>query len=202
MMFVRAIALLAAATVSATSVQAQEIFDNKTLGISASKPKTWVTITDTQNRANISKLKMSNAEFQKYVLKHARAPIFAITKHREPYDDLNPSVKITVRPLGRVTKDSILSFAAVVARALAKNIGGAIKIETPKLVQISGFPGAYTSIDYTLKTQAGLSFPTRSQIWLVMKGQLLVMIGAGTRIDEATGSRKEIQEIINTIRLY
>ena len=144
---------------------------------------------------------MTDAEFQSLVIKLSSAPIFMISKYREPYDDLNPSVKITVRPAGRVNSGSLLAVAKSTVAVVAKMVGKVDSIEGPKSLQFSGFPAAYAVIDFTLETQDGRQFPTQSQMWFVLKGDLLFMVGAGTRQDEMTGSRQEVQRVIDSIRL-
>jgi len=198
--FIAAMALILSCAV-ATTVPAQELYENKTLGLSVQKPAKWFFLTDKQNRSNIARTKMSDAEFQSFVRKNSSAPIFMITKYRMPYDDLNPSVKITARPAGRVNARNLLAVAKNTAGAIANRVGKVDAIEGPKSLQISGFPAAYVAIDYTLGTQEGGQFPTKSQMWFVLKGDVLFIVGAGTRQDEKTGSRKEVQQVIDSIRL-
>ncbi len=186
---------------SATNATAQELFEYKTLGLKVEKPKSWHVLTDAQNRENLARTQMSDAEFQAYVQKHARAPIFAITKYREPYNDLNPSIKITIRPAGGINKQNLLTVTKQVVTSMMGRVGKVQAMENPKLLSMSGFPATYTSVDYTLKTQDGLQFPVKSQMWFILKKELLVMVGAGTRQDEKTGSRQEIQKVIDSIRL-
>jgi hypothetical protein len=40
-----------------------------------------------------------------------------------------------------------------------------------------------------------------SELWIVPRGDYFFMIGAGTRQDEKTGTRKEIQEILKTVKI-
>jgi hypothetical protein len=56
-------------------------------------------------------------------------------------------------------------------------------------------------INYSLQASDGRTFPTTSEMWIVPKGDYFFMIGAGTRQDEKTGSRKEIQQIVDSIKV-
>ncbi len=56
-------------------------------------------------------------------------------------------------------------------------------------------------IDYSLTIPDGRFFPTASELWIVPRGDYFFMIGAGTRQDEKTGSRKEILKILNSVEL-
>ena len=55
-------------------------------------------------------------------------------------------------------------------------------------------------IHYSLQVPDGRTFPTTSEMWIVPKGDYFFMIGAGTRQDEKTGSRREIQQIVDSIK--
>ena len=195
-----AVVIIVSCTLTNTAL-AQELYENKTLGLSVQKPAAWFFVTDKQNRDNIARTKMADAEFQALVLKLSSAPVFAITKYREPYDDLNPSVKITARPAGRVDAGNLLTVAKIAVAGIAAKVGKVASMEEPKSMQISGFPAAYAAIDFTLETQEGRQFATKSQLWIVLKDDLLFLIGAGTRQDERTGSRQEVQRVIDSIRL-
>ena len=201
MRIVAAVMALIFSCTLAITAHAQELYENKTLGLSVQKPAAWYFITDKQYRDNIARTKMTDAEFQSLMLKFSSAPVFAITKYRVPYDDLNPSVKITVRPAGRANARNLLTVTKIVVAGIAKMVGKVDSIEEPKSMQISGFPAAYAAIDFTLETQEGRQFPTKSQLWIVLKDDLLFLIGAGTRQDERTGSRQEVQWVIDSIRL-
>ena len=185
----------------ANTAPAQELYENKTLGLSVQKPATWYFLSDEQHRSNISRSKMTNAEFQSLVLKLSNAPIFAISKYRDPYDDLNPSVKIIARPAGSIKPGHLLGLAKIMAAIAAKKIGKVTRVKGPKSLQFSGFPAAYVVIDFTAENQDGRQFPTTSQMWFVLKDDLIFTVGATTRQDEKTGSRQEVQGVIDTIRL-
>jgi hypothetical protein len=56
-------------------------------------------------------------------------------------------------------------------------------------------------INYSLQIPDGRSFPTTSEMWIVPKGNYFYMIGAGTRQDEKTGSRREIRQILDSVKI-
>lgn len=43
------------------------------------------------------------------------------------------------------------------------------------------------------------ALPITSELWIIPRGDYFFMVGAGTRQDEKTGSRKEVESILNTI---
>ena len=74
-------------------------------------------------------------------------------------------------------------------------------VQTPIDTEVSGIRSSYMRVNYSAETPDGRLFPTTSELWIVPRGDYFFMIGAGTRQDERTGSRREIEEILSTIRI-
>jgi hypothetical protein len=77
-------------------------FKSVTVGFEVTKPQSWRFITAEQNLENLKRTKLSDEEFQRMMLKYATAPLVAMMKYPEPFDDLNPSYKVNVKPFGRL----------------------------------------------------------------------------------------------------
>ena len=180
---------------------AAEVFKNVTVGFELDKPASWHFITADQNLDNIKRTQMGDKEFQQMVQRYATAPLVAITKYPEPYDDLNPSFKVNIKPFGKfkgIDPKELLSMIATQFRNLFKDYTMA---QAPTDVKVSGITSGYMRVNYVLQTQTGREFPTTSELWIVPRGDYFFMIGAGTRQDEATGSRKEVAGILSTVRI-
>jgi len=72
-------------------------------------------------------------------------------------------------------------------------------VTLPTDTTVAGLKAAYLRIHYSLAIPDGRCFPTCSELWVVPRGRFFFMIGAGTRQDEATGTRSEIRAIINSL---
>jgi hypothetical protein len=180
--------------------QSAEIVSNTTVGIEATKPADWQHLTAEANAANIRAVEMDDKEFQEAVAKYATAPIIAFTKYAEPYPDINPSFKINMRPSGSFAGRSASDVLAVVIPSLKKAFSDAVVKQGPTETIVSGLPAAYVQLDYTMSA-GGMKFPTTSELWIVPRGNFFFMIGAGTRQDEATGTRAEIRSIIESLKI-
>ncbi|MCH8617172.1 hypothetical protein LZ016_13825 [Sphingomonas sp. SM33] len=170
------------------------------LGLSVFRPADWVTVTADQNSRNIRSVQMDDPEFQEMAARYANAPVFAIAKYPEPYADLNPSFKINVRPLGglaRLAPEDILTAALP---TFSRAFRDAQILEGPRSAQVSGRKAAYAKLAYTLRAN-DLAVPTISEIWVVPKGSIFFLIGAGTRADEKNGTRAEIRQIMDRLRI-
>jgi hypothetical protein len=135
------------------------------------------------------------------MLKYSTAPLVAIMKHPEPFDDLNPSIKVQTKPFGQlkgIDPKQILTMISGQMKSVFKDYS---ITQTPTDVVVSGVRSAYMRINYSLQIPDGRMFPTISELWIVPKDDYFFMIGAGTRQDESTGSRKEIQLIVESVKI-
>ena len=179
----------------------ENTFRSATVGFEVTKPESWQFLTAQQNLENLKRTKLSNEEFQQLMLKYATAPLVAMMKHPEPFDDLNPSLKVNVKPFGQLKgtdPKQILSMVSVQFASIFKDYE---VVEAPTDTQVSGIKSGYLRFNYSLQIPDGRTFPTTSELWIVPRGDYFFMIGAGTRQDEKTGTRKEIREILKTVKI-
>jgi hypothetical protein len=195
--------ILGAAALLAWQVTAAEkdTYTNPTLGFALTKPAEWHFMTAEQNAENLARTKLKDEEFQKLAQKYASAPMVAITKYEEPYDDLNPSLKVNVRPLGNFSADNPTAILEFMAKQLEAVFEDYKVITPPKETKVAGLKSAYLKVHFSMKIPDGRSFPTCSELWVVPRGKHFFMIGAGTRQDEKTGRREEIEKILATIKI-
>ena len=179
----------------------ENTFRSITAGFEVTKPASWQFLTAKQNLENLKRTKLSDEEFHKMMLKYATAPLVAMMKYPEPFDDLNPSLKVNVKPFGQlkgIDPKQILSMVSVQFASIFKDYQ---LVEGPSDREVSGIKSGYLRFNYSLQIPDGRTFPTTSELWIVPRGDYFFMIGAGTRQDEKTGTRKEIQEILKTVKI-
>ncbi|HXV80700.1 MAG TPA: hypothetical protein VEG60_12555, partial [Candidatus Binatia bacterium] len=165
------------------------------------KPASWQFVTAEQNLENLKNAKLNDEEFHQLMLKYATAPLVAMMRHPEPFDDLNPSFKVQIKPFGQlkgIDPKQILTMMSGQMKSVFKDFS---ITQAPTNVVVSGIESAYMRINYSLQIPDGRIFPTTSELWIVPKGNYFFMIGAGTRQDEATGSRKEIEQIVQSVKI-
>lgn len=193
------ILLIMALTLSRISF-AEEIFNNEKIGLEVTKPEAWVVLTAAENQKNLESIEYGSKGFKDLVLKYATIPVFAFSKYAEPYPDINPSFKINLRPAGKLVGLNAVQIASAIVPTLKRAFPEMITEQVPIAVTVSGFPAAYVRISYILSAN-GADFPTISELWIIPRGSHFFMIGAGTRQDETTGSRAEIQAIVDRIKI-
>jgi len=179
----------------------ENTFRSVSVGFEVTKPKSWQFLTAEQNLENLKRTKLSDEEFQQLMLRYATAPLVAMMKYPEPFDDLNPSLKVNVKPFGQlkgIDPKQILSMVSVQFGSIFQDYEA---VEGPTDTEVSGIKSGYLRFNYSLQIPDGRTFPTTSELWIVPRGDYFFMIGAGTRQDEKTGTRKEIQEILKTVKI-
>ena len=180
---------------------ADDTYRNPTAGFEITKPPEWQFVTAAQVQENLERTKLNDPEFHAAMLKYATVPMVAMMKYPEPYDDVNPSFKVNIKPLGQFKGKSTVDIVNFVLPQFERVFKDYVLVQTPLDVEVSGLKGTYFRITYSLETADGQSFPTSSELWIIPRGDYFFMIGAGTRQDEKTGSRSQIQDILRSVRI-
>lgn len=185
----------------AVAAKESDTFKNPTAGFEITKPAKWQFATAAQHQENLKAVKLSDQEFQAAMLKYATVPMVSMMKYPEPYDDINPSFKVNIRPLGQLRGKTAVELVNVIVPSLQKAFKDFEVAQPATAVEVSGLKAAYVRFNYSLEVADSLKFPTTSELWIVPRGDYFFMLGAGTRQDEKTGSRSEIQSILKSVRI-
>jgi serine/threonine protein kinase len=186
---------------AAQELEVPELFRSPTVGFEIRKPLSWHYTTVEQHTENLRSLKLDDKEFTAAMVKHASVPLVAFTKFPEPYTDLSPTFKVIVRPLGELKghppTDIIQLFMLAPLERAFRDVQVA---QPPTDMVVAGINAAYARIDCTLQTVDSQIF-TATELWVIPREDIFFMLGAATRPDERTGSRKEIAEIVSSVRI-
>ena len=196
---IRTIAVVASLLISQACF-AQDTYSNPTLGFSIRKPSSWHYLSAEQHRENLKRSDFTDPKFKELVTRYARTPFLAITKHKEPHDDLNPSLRVNAREAGNLKGMAPEKVVELTASAFSRMFKDYAVAEGPVATKVSGHSAGYMRVNYTHEA-GGASWPTTSELWIVPRGDLVFIIGAGTRQDEKSGTRKEVRGIIDTIKI-
>ncbi|HMA73939.1 MAG TPA: hypothetical protein VKP67_21020 [Xanthobacteraceae bacterium] len=192
------IACLLATSVSAAEWLAR--FDSPIAGFHVVKPAGWSFLTAEQNIAAVKGLQFSDKELQEAWEKYTTAPLVAMAKYPEPFADVNPSFKVNIKPFGLFKGKDAKEIAAAILSVLQRALKDIEVVQPASDVTVSGLKGAYMRLNYTAQME-GRQVAGTSELWIVPRGDYFFMMGAGTRPDEKTGTRAEIQKIVATVRI-
>jgi len=172
-------------------------YSNPTLGFSVIKPADWTFITADENLDNIARSEFKDEATKEMLMKYATAPLVAMTKYKEPYDDVNPSFKLNIKPLNNFDASNPKAILEVVVAPMSKMFQDFEILQGPENTTINGRNAGYVRINYSMKVPDGRTFPICSELWIIPRKNFFFMVGAGTRQDEKTGTREEIKGILN-----
>ena len=195
--FAAACFLTAGVTVAADP----DVFTNQAAGVQLVKPAEWIYVTAEQNIENVKAVKLSDAELHAAIQRYATVPLVVLMKYPEPFDDVNPSFKVNIKPYGGLKGKSPQEVLGLIVPQIQRAFRDFVVIQPPIEVVVSGIKSAYARMNYTMEIPGGRTFPTTSELWIVPRVDYFFMIGAGTRQDEKTGSREEIQKILDTVKI-
>jgi hypothetical protein len=182
----------------------QNIFTNSTLGFSITKPPHWQVTSAEDYFKNLNQVRTENKEFQELAIKYAKVPLFAFMKYPEPYDDINPSIKVHYKyrealpNFAGKNPQQILDFTIETFKQVFKDFK---IIEAPTDADLSGIKSAYMKYQYTLTAPDGRGFPNCSEMWVVPRGDYFYLIVVGYRQDASAEDLKDIKQMISSIKI-
>jgi hypothetical protein len=156
---------------------AAQRFENATAGISLARPAGWQTASLQTVQENRERVQLSDPELQAALQKAATAPLFVFIKHPEPHPDLNPSIQVTLRPLGTLAGQPPTELMKMAVAALQKALPDFAFVTAITDAQVSGLAGAHMRAKYTTRNREGASFKVLTRLWLVPRGSYMFMIG-------------------------
>ena len=179
----------------------ENVFKNEIFGLSVVKPDEWNFINTEEHIENLKRVELKDKELQQLIIKNSNKPLVSMMKYQEPFDGLNPSFNIKINSLEELPGDKPVEIINLMLPQFQGFFKDYELIKEPEEIDLSGHKAAYTKIYYSLQTKGGREFPTCSELWIVPRGKFFFMIGAGTRQDEKTGKRSEIQKILESLKI-
>ena len=174
-------------------------FTTQTLGFSITKPAHWRFIAQDQGAENLGRPGSSDPKVQKG--SESPPPMVVLTKYPEPYDQVNPSVKVNVRPLGNFDGANPSALLEMILPTLQKSLRNLKVLEKPAPVRFAGLNAAHLKVTYTLAPKAGRSFPAISELWVVPRGKVFFFIGTAHSANATRADREELQQILRSVKI-
>jgi hypothetical protein len=173
---------------------------NSTLGFEIELPDEWTELGSKEFYDNLNKLELDNPKFQDLLTKNASIPVVIATKYPEPYDDVNPSLKINARPYGAIPTRDAVEIAGLLLAGIKQLYPDLEVVSPPSPKNVDARKGAHVQVRYSLKTSVG-TFPIESELWVIPTENFFYMIGIGYRPDGKTGSRDDAASSIEKMKI-
>lgn len=176
-----------------------DVFRSEIAGIELAKPDGW----DFQNLEVIARhrasVKAKDPEFQEAIERLATAPLVVATKHPEPYESLNPSLQVLVRPLGQLQGSTGMELLQLVLPTLASNFEEFKLVEEISETEVGGILGARLTAEYVVKTSDGTVFPSRATIVLVPRESFLFQFSFSGPPSGPDALSDEVEAVLSSV---
>jgi hypothetical protein len=182
------------------SAQTPARIEIPSFGLSVVPLPEWHVVSAKENAENLRSVEMDDKQFQELAIRYANSPVVALSKYKEPYEDLNPSFKVNVRPSGAFAGKSPSEILAAALPTFSRAFSDLKVQEGPRPTKVAGHEAAYARLAYTMRA-GGAAFPTISEVWIVPRGPIMLMIGTGTRADERNGTRAEVLQLVDSLTI-
>ncbi len=179
---------------------AGRLIKNSTVGFEIELPDGWTELSGNDFYENLGKINLDDPKFQDLLQKNASLPVVIAAKHPEPYDDVNPSLKINARPYGAIPTRDAVEIAGLLLAGIKKLFPDLEVINPPSQKNVDAKNGAHVQVRYSLKTSVG-TFPIESELWVIPTENFFYMIGIGYRPDGKTGSRDDAASSIGKMKI-
>lgn len=177
-----------------------DLFRSEVARLALRKPAGWTFQTLQTALENRAKVKLKDAEFEQALTQLASAPLMIAMRHSEPYEKLNPTVQVIVRPAATLEGKSGVEIMTMVAPALARQFADFAMVDSVRAVTVGERPGARMTVRYTLKTQDGREFPTQATIVMIPRGKALYQIGFSGPAEGPEVIGTEVDSVLASIR--
>ena len=186
---------------SVSSAAAGEVFHNPTVGFTIEKPDGWTYLTAQQISENRKNVRMNDKQLQEAVQKYATAPLVAIARYPEPYDDLNSSIQVIFRPLGQLQGAPATEILKLVIPAIEGAVSDFTYIDPVQPTKVSGLPSAFMRATYKMSNQQGRVFHVLTRMILVPRGAYMFMISMSCKSDDPDNSEAILLSALQTIKI-
>ncbi|WP_028865082.1 hypothetical protein [Psychromonas aquimarina] len=144
--------------------------------------------------------KLKDKQMQDAIQNLASAPLVAATMYPEPYESLNPSIQVLVRPLGKVKGATASQILGIIKPFLEKLFEEFELLEPITDFELDGINAARFSARYTVQNQEGTIFHTRSIMMVVPRGNYMYQFSFSSPPEGKNLLSKEIvNRFINSV---
>jgi hypothetical protein len=169
-------------------------------GISIEKPGGWRIVPPSEAVANLGKIEFATPEQRARVVGDDPGPLITFLKYPDTHPGIIPTIKVNYRPapgIGRVGAKGILN---AMIETLRTGFGAAQILDAPTDVMLAGQPAAHMRVAFTINAN-GDSLPTISEMWVIPRGNYMLVIGVAYADDEPAATHAEILAAIASVRI-
>lgn len=180
---------------------AGEVFNNPTVGFSIEKPDGWHYLTTQQISESRKNIRMNDEELKEAVQRYATAPLVAMSRYLEPYDDLNTTVQVVFRPLGQLHEAPPTEILKLMVPTIQRVVTDFVFLDKIQETNVSGLDAAFMRAKYVMSNQENRTFNVISRMVIVPRGAYMFMISMSCKADNTDNSEAMLISVLNSIKI-
>jgi hypothetical protein len=194
-----AAALLVAGSAPAFA-QARERVTAPVGGISIEKPTGWFTVPPGDAIANLRKVEFDSPAFQQRLQQAASEPLIVFTKYPVSHPGLIPTIKVNYRRIPDNKRIGAVGVLNAVIDAMRQGFGTVDILDAPTETRVGGLPAAHMRVAYVMTSQ-GEKLSAVSEMWMIPRGDYVLIVGVAYSPDEPAPVRDEILAAVGSVQI-
>lgn len=180
-------------------VNGNRFFDPVT-GVSIDKLPNWAFMSLDAEVANRRAVSVGKAETDEHMHDGATPPLVVIARYPEPSEKPNPTLKITLRPLGELRGVPALDVTRAVAQVMAGAVPSFALDGEIAPARVSGLDAGTFRAHFTLEVpRLGRSFVIKTQAWIVPRGDDGFIIAVSDPTNGAENYEADLEAMVSTV---
>lgn len=174
--------LLIIAGLIAGSAQAAETYQSALFGVQVTKPDAWEVLNGTSDGVTV--LERDKVQLAQAIKLHLKSPLVELAKHREPFNDVSPSVEIGIGEFSDVKGFEGEGLLVKYFEALKGAFTEFAFEQVPLTTTIGGRKAGYARFRHVVDLAKIGKVNIVSEMWAIPRDDFYIMIAASTRGDE------------------
>lgn len=202
MRMIRSMIVAVAMTVAGAALAAGGVvLSFPALGVSIERPADWQVGALEEHLSTADARRLDEAGVIAFLNSSGNRPVLSLSQYPAGHEGVNPSVRISLRPLGTAAALDARGLLEKALPAILKSFPDAVVKVAPHEAMIGAVPAAFARIDYTLPVSAdGAKAAVTSDIWVVKRPGHALVIGAGYASGDQAAA-EAIAAIVGTIKV-
>ena len=178
----------------------ENTFNNEIVGIEIEKPKNWFFMSNDEMIENRQRISLDDKNFEKKLKESPRLPIVSFCKYKNPETrlDVSPMVNVVLSDLGVLMAMKPDQILRVLCDSLRKQFADFKYVQSPTISKISNKDAAKAIINYSLENKDGFIFKVRCEMWIVPKGNRVLIIGMAAPAEGPDKSEAEFAAVLKS----
>jgi hypothetical protein len=176
-------------------------YKNPTAGFQITKPDSWTFMTIETIVTNRENIRIRDEELRAAIRERGTAPLVVMAKHEEPYDDLNPTIQVVLRPVGPLQGQPATEIMATAVRPMENAFHEFKFLREIHETEISGLKASHMRATYTISNKEGRNFRVVSRMWMVPRGAFVFLIGMSGPESGPDVSEAEFDHVLKSIKI-